>query len=322
MNTYHDLIIQQIQPFFLKNQIPFKTALCALVKKQATGNLLANLTKNNLTLNNLHLNNNDLSPSFTADYQKPSNTNKTNEKLYDCSFLKRVKPFNKDENLIIISFLDHLNFLALTKEKISTTFGVPENKLVEQQIPSVQPITQKQYLSCKEKWPLVNMISDKEKYIYDHDEKEKEKILKVFQELKNDKDYSSYLYDPNNQKIISKGKKGKFCIEHSIMNMLSSYSSLLVQNSQLGRKSKSPPKEGSELLFSDQYFGEGMYVFTKEEPCLMCSMALVHNRVSRIYFSEINEVEGALCSKIELNNYNLNHHYLVFRIKDNLEKNE
>ena len=56
-------------------------------------------------------------------------------------------------------------------------------------------------------------------------------------------------------------------------------------------------------------------LFVTLEPCMMCAMALIHNRISRLYFSEINEKEGALVSKYSLDNYNLNHHYLIFQIK-------
>ena len=48
---------------------------------------------------------------------------------------------------------------------------------------------------------------------------------------------------------------------------------------------------------------------------MMCAMALIHNRLSRLYFSDINEKEGALISKYSLDNYNLNHHYLIFQLK-------
>ena len=56
-------------------------------------------------------------------------------------------------------------------------------------------------------------------------------------------------------------------------------------------------------------------MFIKEEPCMMCSMALIHNRIARLYFCDTNEKEGALISKYSLDNYNLNHHYLIFQIK-------
>ena len=127
------------------------------------------------------------------------------------------------------------------------------------------------------------------------------------------------------------------------MNMLDIYSNQLVENNninkhlnkeedekeddkdikyiKLGEKNPIGPKENTELLnqYDDesnkQYYCEGLYVITKEEPCMMCAMALIHNRISRLYFCDVNEKEGALVSKYSLDNYKLNHHYLIFQIK-------
>ena len=91
----------------------------------------------------------------------------------------------------------------------------------------------------------------------------------------------------------------------------------------MGIKNTIGPEETTDYIFNfnkeeeneniHQYYCEGLYLFTNEEPCMMCSMALVHNRISRLYFSDINEKEGALVSKYSLDNYNLNHHYLIFK---------
>lgn len=66
----------------------------------------------------------------------------------------------------------------------------------------------------------------------------------------------------------------------------------------------------------DQYYCQGLYLFTLKEPCFMCSMALVHSRVERVYFSHYNKKDGALISKLKLHNYNLNHNYFVFKIEE------
>jgi tRNA-specific adenosine deaminase 3 len=72
----------------------------------------------------------------------------------------------------------------------------------------------------------------------------------------------------------------------------------------------------SDHMFNkeDQYYCQGLYLFTKKEPCFMCSMALVHSRIERIYFQENNYLDGALESMIKLNNYNLNHYFHVFKV--------
>ena len=96
------------------------------------------------------------------------------------------------------------------------------------------------------------------------------------------------------------------------------------KNRKLGEKCEVGPKETNEFILNfngnnkddnyNQYYCEGLYVFTKEEPCMMCAMALVHNRISRLYFSDINEKDGALVSRYSLDNYDLNHHYLIFKL--------
>lgn len=48
----------------------------------------------------------------------------------------------------------------------------------------------------------------------------------------------------------------------------------------------------------------------------MCSMALVHSRINRLYFLNYNEIDGGITSKgVEMNHFkNLNHKYLAFKL--------
>jgi len=66
----------------------------------------------------------------------------------------------------------------------------------------------------------------------------------------------------------------------------------------------------------DQYYCQGLYLFTWKEPCFMCSMALVHSRIERVYFMHYNDTEGALASLIKLSSYNLNHYFHVFKLNE------
>merc|ERR1712156_995076 len=43
-------------------------------------------------------------------------------------------------------------------------------------------------------------------------------------------------------------------------------------------------------------------VYLKKEPCLMCSMALVHSRVTRVFFAETSPTNGGLYSVARLQN--------------------
>lgn len=61
------------------------------------------------------------------------------------------------------------------------------------------------------------------------------------------------------------------------------------------------------------YLCTGYYIYMLKEPCIMCSMALVHARAKRIFYTFSNEHFGALSSKVKLQAVpSLNHHFEVF----------
>ncbi len=61
------------------------------------------------------------------------------------------------------------------------------------------------------------------------------------------------------------------------------------------------------------YLCTGYDVFVTREPCCMCSMAMVHSRVRRVFYG-CDSAAGALGTKCKLHvNRQLNHHYLVFK---------
>ncbi|KAM3955914.1 putative inactive tRNA-specific adenosine deaminase-like protein 3 [Aphomia sociella] len=61
------------------------------------------------------------------------------------------------------------------------------------------------------------------------------------------------------------------------------------------------------------YLCTGYYVYSIREPCIMCSMALVHARVKRLFFCYDNTQLGAVKSKARLQNVqSLNHRFEVF----------
>lgn len=63
------------------------------------------------------------------------------------------------------------------------------------------------------------------------------------------------------------------------------------------------------------YLCTGYDIFIVWEPCTMCAMALVHQRIRRIFYAFPNPSAGALGSVHRLQGENsLNHHYAVFRV--------
>ncbi|XP_045813021.1 tRNA-specific adenosine deaminase TAD3-like isoform X2 [Trifolium pratense] len=71
----------------------------------------------------------------------------------------------------------------------------------------------------------------------------------------------------------------------------------------------------SNLLSARPYLCTGYDIYLVWEPCTMCAMALVHQRIRRIFYAFPNPKTGALGSVYRLQGEkSLNHHYAVFRV--------
>lgn len=63
------------------------------------------------------------------------------------------------------------------------------------------------------------------------------------------------------------------------------------------------------------YMCTGYDIFIKREPCIMCAMALVHSRLSRVIYCHSDLDHGALGGKTKLHaQRSLNHHYHVYQL--------
>ncbi|PWV18812.1 hypothetical protein C3747_12g362 [Trypanosoma cruzi] len=62
------------------------------------------------------------------------------------------------------------------------------------------------------------------------------------------------------------------------------------------------------------YLANEIDLFVSHEPCVMCSMALVHSRVRRVFYCFANPTHGGLGSVFSIHAIpSLNHHFRVFR---------
>lgn len=73
--------------------------------------------------------------------------------------------------------------------------------------------------------------------------------------------------------------------------------------------------EGTYSKLGRPYLCTGYDIYLVWEPCIMCAMALVHQRVRRVFYAFSNPSHGALGSAHRLQGEkSLNHHYAVFRV--------
>ncbi|KAL0414541.1 UNVERIFIED_CONTAM: tRNA-specific adenosine deaminase TAD3 [Sesamum radiatum] len=74
-------------------------------------------------------------------------------------------------------------------------------------------------------------------------------------------------------------------------------------------------RNGLQCDSTRPYLCTGYDIYFVWEPCIMCAMAIVHQRVRRVFYAFPNPNDGALGSVHRLQGErSLNHHYAVFRV--------
>jgi tRNA-specific adenosine deaminase 3 len=67
---------------------------------------------------------------------------------------------------------------------------------------------------------------------------------------------------------------------------------------------------------TDAYLLNNLDLYTLDEPCAMCAMALVHSRIRRVFYVRSTPF-GALGSQYSVHTHtSLNHHFQVFQLVD------
>lgn len=257
--------------------------------------------------------------------------------------LKRVKstPNCKDVLQFIICCKNDKTLDELLKLDFVT--GFLKDVCVEK-VPAFNPLTKSQFQKASEFWPCTfhedkktkelvegtNISSEKRKLIHSYSSilLEQEKTLKK---------QCCLVVDPAKERILALAcdcSDKNDLLQHAIMVVIDMiaylqgegvYENLYYQtdNKLKGVLTVADRRNGrtnmpniDKSITIDGYLCTDLEVYTTVEPCVMCSMALLHSRIEKLFFQKKNPLSGGVSSVFKLHTEEgLNHHFEVYHVK-------
>ncbi|CAF3355625.1 unnamed protein product [Rotaria socialis] len=229
--------------------------------------------------------------------------------------LKHIRRLHKHDNHLDILLYPSSFITPLEKTEFDKYFE-NETRLIN--IPENPCLLKWQYDICiKDHWPgLVfreNKILEQSQLNKDLTEQD-DIILDLFQKIQENDKESHYAIIVDNERQIplvgSRDYRDKHPLQHSTMvaiDLLAADSVYLREN--LIEKFIEKQEKKTYLL-------NGCSIYLTHEPCIMCAMALLHSRVSTVYYVNKHVHVGALGSKYKLHTLKkTNHRFTVYHLE-------
>lgn len=260
--------------------------------------------------------------------------NHTSEQLKNLKRMQKTRNANNEITLKVLlcpeyskvdGDLQEYKYSSSDLEKLLNQHGLTWFNITKQEIPVNNPLDKDTNQLWSDKyWPLLwkgNPLVQEMNEVYKTIDIEKiqkyiEMISKMSCSNKYDTPIVTIFVDPKSEEIksINYDRRSRYDpIDHSVMRCISD-----VANLELDRRNQNSQNKKSE----NNYLCLNYHVYTTHEPCIMCSMALVHSRISQLVyirpspktggigkFSSSGEMVHISCS--------LNWKYEAFRYMDN-----
>lgn len=339
---YH---INQILPLEFHKEIEYAKATCIKVIKKQTSVMLK-IIKSEALINysKVFIKNDGKYREHNIDFIKGVKSLDNNYNLViayvndDVEYKCSISETEFDLKLKEISSLIKEN---LVKQKIE------EYDIIEYDIPITYPYSNKQIESIKDKWPVYFNLNKLSLSVADHSTKDILLVNELIKEhFSGNIDNKAFIYNPItkvsitlNKDWICGRKNNKNPLNHATMEIIDYFSELItskignikpnIKEEEVDNNNFLKLKEGNDITdkssevetvnLSDQYYLKNWYIFLIKEPCVMCTFALIHSRIDRIYFIEENLMHGGLLNKVKMIDYHdkINHSYKAFKLIKN-----
>lgn len=230
----------------------------------------------------------------------------------ELSYFKRIRKARDGLEVMLCSEVEFLGFDDHNRQKLASflrnVLGDDcDNVLVDRKVPSGPPILVSEFKAWKSHWPLSYYPPPSPPSIEEEfSEEEKRKVLSYNEKLvqfasARQLENACMIIDPSNPDVFVFGETGPFPCDHAIMTALGR-----MAEKTIGRKRKHPS--------CDQYLCTGFYMFSLNEPCVMCGMAILHSRFKKVFYTSRTSL-GAFESLYTLHeDKRLNHSFQVYRM--------
>lgn len=250
--------------------------------------------------------------------------------------LKRVR--NKSGQLqVLLAKVDGIQYKDPSEVYIELDELLEKYQAVP--VPSCQPLTRKQFTQASQYWPT-SFHEDKHiKQLVEGNmftvEDEVQQGLNVhtlhevsFSQYSEGKS-AALVVDPQNKKILAAAVDASHCgnpLYHApmvVIDMIAAlqgggcYKDLKYVKSTEGylQLATNPEYDSKTWDIYDGYLCTGYDAYLTHEPCVMCSMALLHSRVRRVFFKKRNSLSGGIGSYYQIHcEPSLNHHFEAFEM--------
>ncbi|KAI9228078.1 MAG: cytidine deaminase-like protein [Piptocephalis tieghemiana] len=212
---------------------------------------------------------------------------------------------------------------------------IPSEALCKVQVPRYAPQTRSQFDAWKSVWPMSFhedvqrrvVVTEKERAWIEQGLRRIRVLARENQEA-GEVGAAGELWDPVQGARVAVGMDGRRSLGHPLAHATMRVIEAMAQEEEQKSLDHPPKKRDyspspSSTPESSSYLCTGLTLLLSREPCVMCSMALVHSRIGRVIFLDPSPSQGALLSHYRLHTHpSLNHHYRVLHWTGKLEEEE